>query len=340
MLGVYSSDYSLSWNRAILESICENGLQNPADLSRLHISCFGSVDQADSDIPSAHIHVLLQSTDTASVVESLHSDKGIFQIAQERRTDRDFPVLTFGRSLKVTQQLVAERLHNTVLFVLDRTHFAEHDKSNLILDLSSGERELDGPIPTLALKKAFVPKHLAFLFREIFPTQTVELETIKGKVLYAYPHSKEELSDLLTNLGFKKNGFGRISEREISDCLLPNYEKAIQEHIEEHIKKNPDEPLILHLVRLRAPTDQLLTEAKRDADLQDVKETIFADWQSKAHQAAEAASIALENLEKTYESKKTVAPASYFSSSVVLWSLVALSGCLAVSLCRHRLFKF
>ena len=313
----YTSEYSLAANRAILQSIGKHGLASPDYLAK-HEPEFKVLGSQDEPRPGrspwvfANLLSYRNCKENPQLIAQLTDNgaNGISAISMERRTDPTQPEATYERTRENLSLLLAQRLHNVVLFEIDAAKMANQKEmsdlaKNLTEDLYSSQMEerFQDPIPFRALKRAFVPKPLTALFKSVFPKiECVEIPSIPSQVTIHTSGSSRAM-EVLSKLDFPKNMAPRV------DSVKPNFGPALKGRVKNYVQeceyrslkdkmksllscigkavacilskcsrkwsfklltlstlapRAPSLPLIFHLARLTAPTDQELQAAKED----------------------------------------------------------------------------
>jgi hypothetical protein len=240
---VYDSSYSIEQNRRFLQDLKNQYESSPAGF------CVAETP-ANRVLGARNIYTYDYRTQEEQSEEELITEifSNLFHISFERETDITHPKLTFGRGEIKLSELVAERLHNSILIVLNPQPI--------------NHREVMVPQPSSipSIKKAFVPQSLTGLFRSIFPdVDVVSVPSYLLTITLEISAATQEERETFESLGF-------INHQFTITCPTPNYEEVIRRYLKEHTQSasHIQHSLLFQNIRLVAPTDESLKEEKAD----------------------------------------------------------------------------
>jgi hypothetical protein len=252
--GNLTSRYSSAENAKTLKSISQNGLQPPSVIAaRGGASLLSQDGKLRTGISLIGVPLRTHSLGTDNLTDLYVSEivtqtaYGFRQISFERATDITLPLRTFSRSEADFQRLVSERLHNVVLVAIRCNQLPEAKEMDDQLEYitksaesfggtSSGYCECFYPdqqsIPSTSFDTLFVPTQLIDLVRQQVPYATiVEVKSTKQDI--------------------------RISSSPNTYKTVTTEAPDFQETVAAYLKGlDQTSKVFLHLVRLRAPTDE------------------------------------------------------------------------------------
>ncbi|MFH1552600.1 MAG: HEAT repeat domain-containing protein, partial [Candidatus Omnitrophota bacterium] len=251
-------------SEGIIKSIFEKGILSQAAAKGEGIEVHGSADVFDELTPeNRHIACNLLRINPANnnrpIVEKALYNKhyGFVQVIMERRNDVDVGII----KKEEAEGILADRTKYGIILIIDPEYARPGSIDREVIrqlwhtleDVM--ELELDGRIPPEAIKAVIYPEGLASLIEKTCPA-SVEKIKVSGVI------NKE----LEVRRDVKAEDGGNVQLTRMMQFNIPDYESALNEYLDRNRGMGV---VIVHGVRLRAPSDTITENMPKDAPISD-----------------------------------------------------------------------